>query len=245
MAYDLIAFETSAALAEEVACRLTRRVQEAAARGESFRLALSGGRISHDLFRALVAKAADEDVRNAWRCVELFWADERCVPPDHPDSNYRAASELFIVPMRISPHRVHRLEGELEPAEAAERASAELRAGVPQTESEVPALDLILLGMGEDGHIASLFPGAALSVVASRSPFLEVLGPKPPPRRVTMSYGQLAAGAAVWVLVAGQGKEIALRNSLYGGGITPLGILLQRKSCAIFTSVGHGEPVNS
>ena len=245
MTYDLIAFETPAALAEEVACRLTRRVQEAAARGESFRLALSGGRISNDLFRALVALAADQDVRNAWGCVELFWADERCVPPDHPDSNYRAASEFLIVPLRISPHRVHRLEGELEPAEAAERASAELRAVVPQTDGELPILDLILLGMGEDGHVASLFPGADLSVVASRLPFLEVVGPKPPPRRVTMSYAQLAGGAAIWVLVAGQGKEIALRNSLRGGEITPLGTLLQRKSCTIFTSVGHDERVAS
>ncbi len=245
MDYELIAFETPAALAEEVASRLTRHVQAAAARGDSFRLALSGGRISNDLFRALAAMAADAGVRNAWRCVELFWADERCVPPDHPDSNYRTALELLIVPLGIAPSQVHRLEGELEPAEAARRASAMLRAGASGTKDGLPELDLILLGMGEDGHVASLFPGADSAVVASRSPFLDVVGPKPPPRRVTMSYAQLAAGNEVWVLVSGQGKEIALRNSLRGGAITPLGALLQTKPCTIFTSVGHDERAGS
>lgn len=243
MNYELFTFDTPSALAEDVGCRLTRRVRAAAERGESFRLALSGGRIANDLFRALAAKASEEGVQDAWRGVELFWADERCVPPDHPDSNYRAASELFLVPMGIPARRVHRLEGELEPAEAARRASAVLRAGVSGNGDELPGLDLILLGMGEDGHIASLFPGADLAVVASRAPFLDVVGPKPPPRRVTMSYPQLAVGAAVWVLVSGSGKEIALRNSLHGGAITPLGTLLQTKFCTIFVSVGCEERV--
>jgi 6-phosphogluconolactonase len=167
------------------------------------------------------------------------------VPPDHADSNYRAASEWLLSPLGVAPDRVHRIEGELDPADAARRASAALRSTLGVTSQSLPVLDLILLGMGEDGHIASLFPGADTAVIASAEPFLNVTGPKPPPNRVTMSYAQLSAGAEAWVLVSGAGKEIALRNSIRGGRITPLGALLERKSCTIFSSVVLDESVES
>lgn len=245
MAFELISFPTPAALASDVATRLAVRVMNASARGARFRLALSGGRISNDLFRAVAAGAADPAVRQAWQCVDWFWADERCVPPDHADSNYRAASEWMLAPLGVAPERVHRIEGELDPADAARRASAAMRSTVGVTSQSLPVLDLILLGMGEDGHIASLFPGADASVVASPEPFLNVVGPKPPPNRVTMSYAQLSAAADAWVLVSGAGKEIALRNSIRGGGITPVGALLERKFCTIFSSVVLDELVES
>ena len=245
MAHDLIHFSSPAALAAEVASRLSRRVLDVAARGTGFRLALSGGRISNDLFRAVTADAADPAVRRAWQCVDWYWADERCVPPDHADSNYRTAVELLLTPLGVASNHVHRIEGELDPGEAARRASAAIRSSTGVSPQSLPVLDLILLGMGEDGHIASLFPGAAASLVASTEPFLSVVGPKPPPNRVTMSFAQLAAGAEVWVLVSGSGKEIALRNSICGGGITPLGALLEVKTCAIFSSVALEGSVES
>lgn len=245
MAYDLISFAAPAALAAEVASRLFQRVNAAAERSGRFRLALSGGRISNDLFRAVAAAATEARARQAWQGVDWFWADERCVPPDNADSNYRTASELLLAPLGVAPDRVNRIEGELRPAEAARRASAAIRATAGSSRTSLPGLDLILLGMGEDGHIASLFPGAAASVVACTEPFLDVVGPKPPPNRVTMSYAQLAAAAEVWVLVSGEGKEIALRNSIRGGGITPLGALLQIKPCTIFSSVALDKSVES
>jgi 6-phosphogluconolactonase len=245
MGYDLILFETPDRLAAEVASRLSRRVLDAAARGTRFHLALSGGRISNDLFRGVAAVAADPVVLQAWQSVDWFWADERCVPPDHVDSNYRSASELLLAPLRIAPERVHRIEGELDPADAARRASAVIRAVAGVNPPTLPVMDLILLGMGEDGHIASLFPGAGASVVACTEPFLNVVGPKPPPHRVTMSYPQLIAGTEVWVLVSGAGQEIALRNSILGGGITPLGALLEIKNCTIFSSVAVAESLKS
>ena len=245
MGYDLILFETPDVLAAEVASRLSRRVLDASARGDRFHLALSGGRISNELFRAIAAMAADPVVRPAWHCVDWFWADERCVPPDHADSNYRSALELLLAPLGIGLERVHRIEGELDPADAARLASAVIRAVAGVNQQALPVMDLILLGMGEDGHIASLFPGAAASVVACTEPFLNVVGPKPPPHRVTMSYPQLIAGSEVWVLVSGAGKEIALRNSILGGAITPLGALLEIKSCTIFSSVAVDKPLES
>jgi 6-phosphogluconolactonase len=94
--------------------------------------------------------------------------------------------------------------------------------------------------MGEDGHIASLFPDASSSVVESDQPFTNVIGPKPPPRRVTMTYSLLRAATEVWVLASGGGKENALRNSLKNGLITPLGVLLDSRNAVLFSSIPLG-----
>jgi 6-phosphogluconolactonase len=91
--------------------------------------------------------------------------------------------------------------------------------------------------MGEDGHVASLFPGAGPLVTDAKEPFISVIGPKPPPQRVTMTFATLAAAREVWVLVSGSGKEIALHNSMASGGVTPLGYLLQIRKAVLFSSV--------
>jgi 6-phosphogluconolactonase len=243
MPYELIPFPTPAALAEDVARRLRERISSAAGsyRNSGFKQALSGGRIANELFRAVVHQERAGATASAWNEVHFFWADERCVPPDHADSNYRAASELMLHPLGVSPERIHRIEGELPPAEAARRAGEALRAHSPATASGMPVLDLVLLGMGEDGHIASLFPEAPSSVVESDQPFTDVIGPKPPPRRVTMTYSLLRAATEVWVLASGEGKENALRKSLKTGGITPLGVLLESRDSVLFSSLPLGS----
>lgn len=239
MPYELIPFASSAELAIEVARRLRHRIRAAARSSSTLRLAISGGRISNQLFESLTAlESADREAdRSDWNAVEFFWTDERCVPPDHPDSNFGAAAMRLLRPLGILPERIHRIEGELAPELAAGRASERLEDGAPLDLSGAPRLDLILLGMGEDGHIASLFPNAEPAVVESGAWFLPVIGPKPPPRRVSMSYRLLKSGREVWVLVSGEGKEIALRNSLGNGRITPLGHLLEASFATIFSSV--------
>jgi 6-phosphogluconolactonase len=99
--------------------------------------------------------------------------------------------------------------------------------------------DLVLLGMGEDGHVASLFPGAPAAISESRMPFLYITNsPKPPPERITVSYPILAAAREVWVLVSGKGKDPVLRDSLSATGRTPLGRVVQsRQRTRIFTDV--------
>jgi 6-phosphogluconolactonase len=116
-----------------------------------------------------------------------------------------------------------------------------LRAWAPPDAEGRPALDLVLLGMGEDGHVASLFPDAAPEVVRSQAFYLPVVGPKPPPRRLSLSYRAIAAARQVWVLASGPGKEEALRESLSPQGRTPLGRVLQsRPRTLILTDIALG-----
>lgn len=187
--------------------------------------ALSGGRIAREFFAAL-AQAGREHAA-LWDAVEFFWADERCVPPDHPESNFALAQALLLGPTAVRPERIHRIRGELDPEEAARLASAELAGCVPARPDGVPVLDWVFLGMGEDGHVASLFPGDPAA--DSKEFYRAVIAPKPPPRRVTLSYDVLGAAREVWVLVSGPGKEAALRASLSAGGTTPLARVLQRR----------------
>lgn len=199
-------------------------------------VALSGGRIAQDFFRA-VARLAQERGQSLAH-VHFFWADERCVPPDHAESNYCSAAELLFTPLGLAPQNVHRIRGEGEPEGTAREAEAELRRFAPTNASGQPVLDLVLLGMGEDGHIASLFPGEAEDVVTSPAVYRAVTASKPPPRRITLGYATIAAAREVWVLASGAGKEAALRESLSADGKTPLERVLRgRGRTRIFTDL--------
>jgi 6-phosphogluconolactonase len=162
--------------------------------------------------------------------VHFHWGDERCVPPEHADSNYKLAQTALLDPAGIALEQRHRLRGELPPDEAARLAEAELARVTGTASGRVPVLDLVFLGMGEDGHVASLFPGAPESVVTSPRWVIPVIGPKPPPQRLSLTFQVLAAAKEVWVLASGVGKEEALRESLRLGGSTPLAHLLSLRS---------------
>jgi len=221
-------FENAEALAAIVADKWCRQIAEAKS---LFTVALSGGRIANDFFREVAARAnQDEGIRQA----HFFWADERCVPPGHADSNYRVARELLLEPLQIEPSHIHRIRGEDEPAKAAAAASDELLRIAPLNAAGQPIIDWVFLGMGEDGHVASLFPGPE----PRSGVYYDVVGPKPPPRRVTLSYDVLGAAREVWVLASGGGKELALAESLRPGGTTPLArVLKMRKGTEIFSDI--------
>ena len=177
-----------------------------------YSVALSGGRIAKTFFIAVteLAKASGASLNN----VHFFWADERCVPPTDLDSNFLLAQENLLRPLGIAPDKIHRLMGELSPSAAVEEANRDIRRVVPNGSAGVPVLDMIFLGMGEDGHIASLMPNAPPEVLASREPFIHVSNsPKPPPNRLSMTYPVLAAARNVWAVVTGAGKLEALRES--------------------------------
>jgi 6-phosphogluconolactonase len=204
-----------------------------------YAVAVSGGRIAKTFFVAVaeLAKASGASLAN----VHFFWADERCVPPTDPESNFLLAQENLFRPLGIAPEKIHRLKGESPPAAAVAEAGCDIRRVVPGGSTGAPVLDMIFLGMGEDGHIASLMPNAPPDVLASPEPYVHVANsPKPPPDRLSMTYPVLAAAKNVWTMVTGAGKADALRESLRLGGKTPLARVLQsRRQTLIYTDLNE------
>ncbi len=229
---EVLRFATAPELASAAASRWLDLVTANTA-GAPWTVALSGGRIAGQFFSTAAQIARERRVSLA--DLHFFWSDERCVPPDDQESNFRLANDLLLLPLQVPAERVHRIRGELDPNAAAESAAADLRRLVKVADPRQPVLDLVFLGMGEDGHTASLFPQEGDAFVADERLFRAVQASKPPPARVTMGYLLLAAARQVWVLVSGAGKRAALDQSLAGPS-TPLGRLLNlRKRTLILT----------
>ena len=229
-ASELVLFPNADELAVTVAGAWLDEVAAAARAGKAHAVALSGGRVTQKFFAVVVEQSRACGVSLAG--VDFFWADERCVPPTDAESNFKLADELLFQPLGIAAERIHRVRGELAPAEATKLATAALA-------RVTPVLDLVFLGMGEDGHVASLFPNASAETLNCRAPFLFVTdSPKPPPNRVTLSYAAIAAARQVWVLASGQGKAAAFAESVSPTGNTPLARVLQsRAQTKIFTDI--------
>jgi 6-phosphogluconolactonase len=188
------------ALAQRSAEWLAEAIRQTLARGGRCSFALSGGKTVGPIYRTLAAMPLP------WERVDFYFADERCVPPDHLESNYFLADENLFRPAGVKLDQVRRMQGEREDREAAAR---DYEALLP------PTLDVVLLGMGEDGHTASLFPG--LEAVEERvRRVLAVVGPKPPPWRLTLTLPVLVGARKVLFAVAGEGKKDALRRVLAG-----------------------------
>jgi len=202
-------------------------------------VALSGGRIALKFFKAAVEQAKVRNV--SLGLVQFFWADERCVPPDDAESNFKTAHELLFAPLRINDAQIHRVHGEDSPEIAAQKATMDISNVAPKNSVGQPVLDLIFLGMGEDGHVASLFPGKTDGTIPGDIFCAVNNSPKPPPNRVTLSYAAIAAAKNVWVLASGAAKKTALRESLFAGGRTPLAEVIQlRPQTRIFSDFSLG-----
>ena len=233
---ELLSFANADELASRAAGAWLDEIESANRAGKMHCVALSGGRITQKFFASTVEQAGlrkigDGGTPSLPANVHFFWADERCVPPTDAESNFKMANELLFAPLKIPASQIHRIRGEDSPQVAAKFAEEELRRIVSANKGRQPVLDLIFLGMGEDGHVASLFPGVPPQNLDSAVPFLVIENsPKPPPRRISLSYAAIAAAKQVWVLVSGAGKETALRESLRPGDRTPLARILQLRS---------------
>lgn len=228
----ILVYPDAAALFESAANHVAVSIEQSVAGQGRCALALSGGSTPRELYRRLAA--APHCARIQWDRVHLFWGDERAVPPDHPDSGYRMAHEALISKVPVPPSNVHRMMGEAADLEAAaaeyERTLRDLffpshglenqdtrqRSGVGAF-LRFPRFPLILLGLGPDGHTASLFPGSpALAeterwVVATRVTTLN-----PQVRRLTLTLPVLNHAAQVIFLVTGASKAALLRAILSG-----------------------------
>lgn len=207
--------------AEGVACRALaawrEHAREAVAARGAFRVLLSGGSTPRRLFQLLSGQEVRESL--PWRETQLFWGDERCVPPDHADSNYRMTRETLLAPVGAAIGGVHRLEAERGDPDAAARdyQAAVARAFDVDADGPPPRFDLVLLGMGADAHTASLFPGTR-ALDETRRWFVANDVPQLATRRLTATYPLLDAARAVMFLVAGADKAPALSRVLATAG---------------------------
>ena len=187
---------------------------EAVSTSGRFAAALSGGSTP----RALYALLATDQFRQRvpWSRVHLFWGDERCVPPDHADSNYRMAREALLAKVPIPTENIHRMPAEQKDHRLAADAYEEaLRVFFALQAGELPRFDLILLGMGEDGHTASLFPGTVALAETERL-VVAVYVEKLDTHRLTLTVPVINHAAHVVFLVTGKSKAPVLREVLEG-----------------------------
>jgi len=209
---EIVIVPDSAVLAREAARRFAELAREAAESWGRFSVALSGGSTPGALYRLLGEEPYREQV--PWDQVHLFWGDERCVPPDDPGSNYRLVSDALLNHVPIPSGNVHRVRGELEPrtaAKAYERALNDFYCGTRTR------FDLVLLGVGGDGHTASLFPGSATRQEAGRLAIaVEAHYQGRPASRVTLTLPAINSARHVWFLVTGSAKAGIVQSVLEG-----------------------------
>ena len=241
MSFDLVRFSSDEELAGGAATDWIKALRNRKPPQTNYVVALSGGRIARTFFKETVKLAKqgadDAGTKRLFQSVHFFWGDERCVPPGDPESNFGAASELLLKPLGIPDANIHRVRGEGPEEFALREAVNDICTAAPVVNGQ-PVLDLVILGMGEDGHVASLFPGEPEEVRSSALVYRAVTAVKPPPRRITVGYAVIAAAREVWVIAAGAGKEGALKESLLPRGKTPLArVLGQRAQTRILTDI--------
>jgi 6-phosphogluconolactonase len=200
------------ALAAAAADRFVRLARQAVAAHGRFSVALAGGSTPQKMYRLLAQSPRREQVE--WPNVHIFWGDERFVAPNDPDSLWRMARETFLDEVPLPAANIHPMPtvGLTAAAAAAQYANTLARLFAPGP----IRFDLLLLGMGDDGHTASIFPGQT-AVIASPEPVVPVTGaPKPPPTRLTLTFSVINQAANVILLVTGEAKAAAVAQVLSG-----------------------------
>lgn len=219
----VIVHEDAEVLAGAVAARLVNRLADAQAQRGEASIVLTGGRIAAQVYEHVL----ESPIRGVvdWTKVDFWWGDERFLPSGDPERNETQARSAFLDKLLVDPERVHPIPAADvvdTPEEAAALYAAELETAASATLASrrleqhgdgVPMFDLLLLGIGEDGHVASLFPG---------NPALEAEGavtavhdsPKPPPDRVSLTLGAINTATAAWIIASGSGKAAAVEESL-------------------------------
>lgn len=212
---ELRILETPQALARAAAEEFALQAKRAVAARGSFTVALSGGSTPKGMF-LLLANDSDLRAQVPWERIAFFWGDERAVPPEHPDSNFRMANESLIVHVPVQPHNIHRIMAELpDPAQAAVEYEHDLRQVLKLEDDELPRFDLVLLGMGAEGHTASLFPGTHALHETTRLVVANWVG-KLYSWRITLTPPVINSALNIIFLVSGEEKALALKGVLEG-----------------------------
>jgi 6-phosphogluconolactonase len=205
----------SAALARRAAQYLVEMTGEAVARNGLARIAISGGSTPKAAFQLLADQSQPWFSRMPWNKLELYWVDERTVPPDDADSNYRMTREALLDRVPLKPEQVHRMEGELEPEAAAARYESTLRNDFRLEGAEMPRFDLVALGMGDDGHTASIFPHTEAIHAMGRLVTANQV-PQKQTWRITLTWPVINRASSVFFLIGGEDKAAVLSEVLTG-----------------------------
>jgi 6-phosphogluconolactonase len=218
---EVLVHRDATLLAQAVAARLvTRLVDSVSARGTAS-VVLTGGGIGTAVLAELAAAPARDAID--WRHLDIWWGDERFVPAGDPERNETGARQALLDHVDADPTRVHPMpasdgpDGPDPEAAAARYARLLLGASQPEDHSQVPSFDVLMLGIGPEGHVASLFPG--MPALYEERTVVAVHGsPKPPPTRLTLTLPAITAAREVWILASGEEKASAVRMALSEAG---------------------------
>ena len=198
-------------LAENAALDIIGKIKNQAAGNRVFSIALSGGTTPRLLFTVLADHYGGSI---SWENVHIFWADERCVPPGEAESNYGMAKAAFLDKIKIPEPNVHRIKGEDDPLNEALRYGAVMKE-IAETEEGSPVLDIVLLGVGEDGHVASIFPGNE-ALFNTDVPYHVSRHPKTGQNRITLSGRVINNSRNIFFMVTGKNKA-EIDRSIFEG----------------------------
>lgn len=208
-------------LTDEAALHFVDAAREAVTEHGVFRVALAGGSTPAGLYRHLSLEPFVSVI--PWSRVFVFWGDERCVPECDISRNDLSARETFLSLVPIPPENVHPIPAAF--PDGAERYEADIRRVFGLTRGEWPRFDLVILGIGQDGHTASLFPGQAAVGESEKLAVRVTSAPKPPPERITLTLPVLNAAARVAFLAAGSDKAAAVKRAVAGDPLIPAGLV--------------------
>lgn len=243
----------AAALAARAARYFAEKSAAAAKANGKARVAISGGSTPKAAFGLLADPAQPWRAKMPWDKLDLWWVDERCVPPDNPDSNYRMTREAMLDKVPLRPQQIYRMQGELDPDDAAANYALQLRSGFRLKNAELPQFDLLQLGLGPDGHTASLFPHTEALHETSRLVTANHVTTVKDSWRVTLTQPVINNAADVFFLIGGEDKAQILKEVLLGPvdaerlpsqSIAPasgiLTLLLDQAAAALLPATGEG-----
>jgi 6-phosphogluconolactonase len=219
---DVVVHATAEVLAAAAAARMVTRIVDIQTASGSASLVLTGGRIGIAVLRELASTQAAAAVD--WRRLDIYWGDERFLPRGHPERNETQAREALLDRVGVDASRVHPMGASDGPwgddPDAAAQAYEDLLLSRrrPEDRGPAPSFDICCLGIGEEGHVASVFPGSPAVYETGRSVIGVRGSPKPPPTRITMTLPAIRCAAEVWLMVSGSEKAAAVAMALRGAG---------------------------
>jgi len=214
MTREIYVFNDVQELADRLAQDFRKAVENKSKAGEMIFIALSGGKTPRIFFDVLAKPPYLGEI--PWEKVNLFWGDERCVPPDDPESNYKMANDSFISKVNIPDDNVHRIIGENPPELEVNRYAKEIQTNLPDEKNVFPVFDWIFLGMGDDGHTASLFPNS-LTLHEKTDICVIAEHPSTGQKRISLSLPVINNARRVSFLVTGKDKGQVLKEILKKG----------------------------